>query len=865
MRKHSSYAFRWFENREQEQAYFTDYEKLYSRVFPVYNGPQKQGDFMRNVTLRGKRRYFRNNKDRPVLTLKFFPEGGGLVDGLTCRVAFEAAWDDGRWADGWLHYGQDSVRAENRGRGVFTLTPEMMKNNKKVKLRFVAVDGTIAEASLPEADSVGVVVRVEQDGNSGRWHTSVQSSSNLPADRLALTLMHEGRLLDFARVADLKPNHEAWQYDIADSLLTQPGIYQITVFDGRGYVYADRLFFAGVNQRDKLSATVSVQGLKDKYAPYEPVSLRVKAAETDGYVSLAVRDDERRDYLYDNGNILTEMLLSSEIRGFVPSPGWYFERDDQEHRAALDLLMMTQGWRRFRWQDMAVRGAWELTQPAEQAPLIKGEVYANRSDRAWQPDGVGADVLHPDLASHFLDDLDASNVTDGFAASESSRANGADRGLEQTQQDGRAEEQDPQILENEKKQNDDVQTDEHDKSDRKNLFLRSEKDVKLHTELVSMDGKDAVVDERATNKGRFQIQLPPFYGSALLFLSAADTTGWKEHKQKNYEWIQGKPYDGIDLRASNNKFRKERFDVRSADFIARVQWPYPRFVSPYTYYQTTLARDPDADLKPSLSGMAENTTHHLNEVSIGVRHNGMRGFDDSQPCLIMDADEAANYVFDAGMDSWARYVVADYGLENPFISNGAGRQNGETRSPVDNMYVRAGISASRRLLPPYSERFTDVPKDSLYTRKYLFSYHRIPSRGELVDYIKGMEKIVLYTDYDRRLPGNWRYRDSNLPVTTMVFYPYEGPTPRMRYRDRRYVLQGFSYPAEFYSPDYSRGKLPKTPKDYRRTLYWNPNLPLDQNGESVVRFYNCARQTAPSVDVQGQTREGVLLWNAVDR
>ena len=99
-----------------------------------------------------------------------------------------------------------------------------------------------------------------------------------------------------------------------------------------------------------------MQGLKETYAPYEPVSLRLKAPQGARSVSLAVRDDSRRDFLNDNGTILTEMLLASEIRGFVPQPGWYFGRNDEEHRTGLDLLMLTQGWRRFRWQDMAISG-----------------------------------------------------------------------------------------------------------------------------------------------------------------------------------------------------------------------------------------------------------------------------------------------------------------------------------------------------------------------------------------------------------------------------------------------------------------------------------------------------------------------------
>ena len=101
--------------------------------------------------------------------------------------------------------------------------------------------------------------------------------------------------------------------------------------------------------------TLQIKGLKKEYKPYEKVELSIQnnfpyfVPEGNGTecFSLAVRDAERQDHLYDNGNILTEMLLSSEIKGFVPDPGWYFEKNDQEHRRALDLLMLTQGWRRF--------------------------------------------------------------------------------------------------------------------------------------------------------------------------------------------------------------------------------------------------------------------------------------------------------------------------------------------------------------------------------------------------------------------------------------------------------------------------------------------------------------------------------------
>lgn len=49
---------------------------------------------------------------------------------------------------------------------------------------------------------------------------------------------------------------------------------------------------------------------------------------------------------------MTNLLLESEIKGFVETPDYYFESDDQHHRDALDLLLMIQGWRRYNWYEI---------------------------------------------------------------------------------------------------------------------------------------------------------------------------------------------------------------------------------------------------------------------------------------------------------------------------------------------------------------------------------------------------------------------------------------------------------------------------------------------------------------------------------
>ena len=93
----------------------------------------------------------------------------------------------------------------------------------------------------------------------------------------------------------------------------------------------------------------------------------------------------------------------------------------------------------------------------------------------------------------------------------------------------------------------------------------------------------------------------------------------------------------------------------------------------------------------------------------------------------------------------------------------------------------------------------------------------------------------------------------------MVKYPFPDGSRRITYRDRRYILEGFAYPAKFYNPDYSR-QTPPVPTDYRRTLYWNPELKLDENGEAGITFYNNSRQTTLFVEAEGQTADGTLLW-----
>lgn len=837
--KHTRNMSDYFVSKQQEKEFYRDYEKLYSRVFPVYDAPVVPGEYIRDMTMRAMRRVYKESPEKRELKLSLFPEGGNLVEGLPCRVAFEATYEDGEWAEGWVVYDGDSIKTVNRGRGCFELVPQ--KGQEKDVL-FVCNDGKQTKAKLPKPEQTGVSLKVEQT-DSG-WVAHIQHTADLPDDSLGVSLMREGKAV-FNK--HLRIKNEELRIDG----IVGAGIYQLTVFDIRGRIFADRLFFN--RGKEDLKPTLFVEGLKEEYQPYEAVSLRVKrnqstpqSGEQGGGFSLTVRDDNTRDYLYDDSNILTEMLLSSEIRGFVPQPGWYFEADDSLHRAALDLLMMTQGWRRFDWRRMAVPGTWRVKQPAEQAPILIGSTFKN---------------IDP-YDDNIIDEQD-------------------ERG-EETEQDELFDENGRSLRENDDyivdydlplmgdwgERSDEIMREEagYERSLNKQDQKRTE--LKVHGEQVMVDYDEPVECECVTNRGQFLIQLLPFYGQSVLFLSVADTTKWKEGER--YTWIQAEPDDeeaDFMYLPASRKLRRKIF-VEPADHLARIVWPYPRFVKPYSFYQSRIAPAPRQD-KGNTDWVRLDDETIMREVTVKHRRNTLRKFDDTWPIFAIDALEADNMCMDYGLD-FMQIMVGDYGV-------------GTINRPVEvgqepAFSTRFGYGYTRRMLNDLH-----IPKDSIYARKYLVSGTFVPqsptreasgkigsgedavfmlSPGESREYFgTGVwDKYVFYSDYSPRMEGSELYYGSGRPTSTLVRYPYPDASRRMTYRDRRYVLNGFAYPAEFYSPDYSKQVPSEEKKDYRRTLYWNPNLKLDDNGEAEIKLYNNCRTTQLSVDAQGQSSDGTLLW-----
>lgn len=323
--------------------------------------------------------------------------------------------------------------------------------------------------------------------------------------------------------------------------------------------------------------------------------------------------------------------------------------------------------------------------------------------------------------------------------------------------------------------------------------------------------------------------------------------------------------------ASKRKIRRKTF-VEPADYLARIIWPYPRFVKPYNYYQNHLVPVTFDKKKTDGKWQKVNDETLMHEVEIKAHRSGLRKFDDTWPIFSMDAYEAQNMEQDYGLD-FIRIMVGDYGVGAP--------RNIADKNMESTFETRYGLGMTRRALMDKI-----IPKDSIYARKYLisgsfsFTYSdsgpmgigdfgsssfRL-SPGESMEYRGNgvWDMYVFYSDYSPRMEGSKLYYGADEPKSTLVMYPFPDGSRQLTYRDRRYVLDGFAYPAAFYSPDYSNQVPSEVQKDYRRTLYWNPDLKLDRSGEATITFYNNSRTTHLSVEAEGQATDGTLLWNKTE-
>jgi len=578
----------YFYNKQMAADFFRTWDDLYSRVFPVYSKSEKPGDYdERRMYQRPKQEIIPPKKDK--LLVSFYPEGGHLIAGVENRVAFEAVDQYGEAINikGVIHVNgglSQTIQTEHMGRGIFTITP----SDKRMEAQFT-FRGKKYDVSLPHAEQQGVAIRLE----GSQLHIV---SKNLPHDKdYAVSILCRGSLKYF-EPCDLTNSQLTIPFD---SLLT--GVNELTLFDSDGRIWASRLFFVNHHDYDNSLITfepssVSLQSSAVTYQPYEKVELPIvcQGVTEPTVFSLSIRDTNTDEPTYNNGNLMTDMLLSSDLRGFIASPAYYFEADDETHQRHLDLLLMVQGWRKYKWNELADTTRTMVYQP-ETTLTVEGIVCKMPN----------VEEVHPDELSSWQDGRVMGETAIEFDEDGAQTATTEYFDIERA--------------------NDNIGI--NNKAVRREVLIEAELTVGTLT-----GGTKTVGSTQRTQNGRFLFEIPPFYGLGYLNMKAYS------------------PSDSVKKNMASRRDAKVYDEKAYPDYFVKRDVFFPMTTQPYNFYQNHM---PDIDydlLIDTLSTFSmENNVHQLANLNVKGHRRGRRAIDWKKPAYVMNAYDMYNELTDRGL------------------------------------------------------------------------------------------------------------------------------------------------------------------------------------------------------------------------
>lgn len=285
--------------------------------------------------------------------IQFLPEGGPLVAGLESRVAIKAVSADGRGTDAEgfvVNARNDTITGFSTswlGMGSLDFRPETGQTYTAVVLQ---PGGAPIRIKLPDIQSVGYGLAVDNLSNAANMRAYISSNKPGATGELTLVAQTRGQMVQLAKIPAGKPR----------VLVSLPrtafpeGIAHLTLFDETRNPVCERLVFVDKNNR----LTVSINPAKTTVKPREKITLDLTATDATGQpvqgtFALAVTDANQTTASDTNGVSLPNyLLLSSDLAGTIEQPGAYFDTRNPNQKQRLDLLLMTQGWRRFRWADV---------------------------------------------------------------------------------------------------------------------------------------------------------------------------------------------------------------------------------------------------------------------------------------------------------------------------------------------------------------------------------------------------------------------------------------------------------------------------------------------------------------------------------
>ena len=704
-------------------------EILFSRVLAVYDPPKEEGNYYESspvITLkRSETSEFRPKTEKlRKINASFYPEGGHLVIGKPCRVAFKVTDDTGFGVDatGQIEGKNISFSTVHDGMGWFTFTPQERSADVEI-----TVDGTSKSFSLPEAEPSGYVMTVDPIG-SDSIRISVDGSG-INSTTLGIGLTCRGELMDFGTIETGPSPAEM----IIPMHGVPEGVCRVYLFDRKGIQYASRSLY----HRSKVTKApvLEVKSDKGSYGPFEKITLDFTLTEKESpfrdRFCLSVRDSRTQNNAYTD-DLRTSMLLSSDLRGFIEHPSWYFDSDAPERDEALDLLCLVQGWERYDWEIMTGQKQFSERHRMEESLTLNGWILNSSGKKKMEGVEVSASLVPQDKTQTEI----YSYKTDKLGYF------GFDIGAE--------------------------------------FYDKAKFTISATTDRENLVGTSARIQiDRPTS--------PPvraYTPGELVFSGIKGGTINKRNGKKNEDEIE-----------------------------------FPTVINIETGYLL-----PDVD---------------IDEERMYIDYFTFNAFDVVKDVeLELDKGDYSTDLMGYLIDKGYEVVLSDSG-------GTVGSINGwEPFFYIHNKskYLYQGIYEH-----PGAIDARDIKSIMIFDRP-MFLMNILAQCPLYQDYLNASIQTIFGEDLYRRM------------VLVDVQIKEEGELSTrdelFKINKRITTVDGYSRPYSFYSPEYPQGPV-FGDVDYRRTLYWNPNVITDEDGKAQVEFYNNSITRHFNIEAAGITSAGV--------
>ncbi|MDR2065969.1 MAG: TonB-dependent receptor plug domain-containing protein [Prevotellaceae bacterium] len=271
------------------------------------------------------------------IDIRFYPEGGSIIENMPCKIAFKALLPNGNTTQikGKIFNKKDEFVSEfetmHDGMGYFNL---LAQKGEKYHAQ-CDYKGKTYRFDLPYIQSN--TYSLKTSWNNGRLLVFVNKPADIIMQKMYLLIHSRGNLLYF----------DEWNFEQGSMLIDKnafiTGVQHFMLLTEDLQPVSERLVF--VNKGDWTDVELTTN--KNEFDKREYVKMDIQLSDTvKSNFSVSVTDD--KDVIVDTTtNILAEILLSSELYGHVNNPAYYFENKDEETYKKADLLMLTQGWKRY--------------------------------------------------------------------------------------------------------------------------------------------------------------------------------------------------------------------------------------------------------------------------------------------------------------------------------------------------------------------------------------------------------------------------------------------------------------------------------------------------------------------------------------